>query len=53
MRFDETVYRMLGENLAGLTREREFILDPETYYKRSTSSGRMPGALVNDFTLTL
>jgi predicted Zn-dependent protease len=53
MRFDETIYRMLGENLLGLTAERDLILDSNTYYARSTGSGRMPGALVEDFTFTL
>jgi predicted Zn-dependent protease len=53
MRFDETLYRMLGENLLGLTAERDFILDSGTYGARSTSSSRVPGALVKDFTFTL
>ena len=53
MRFDETVYRLLGENLIALTAEREFILDPGSYFHRSTDSARLPGALVDDFTLTL
>jgi predicted Zn-dependent protease len=53
MRFDETLYRMLGENLAGLTTERDFILDSGTYGSRSTGSSRMPGALINEFTFTL
>jgi predicted Zn-dependent protease len=53
MRFDETVYRMLGEQLVGLTAEREFILDPGSYFQRSTDSARLPGALVDEFTLTL
>ena len=53
MRFDETIYRMLGDNLAGLTAERELILDPGSYFQRSTDSARLPGAFVDDFTLTL
>jgi predicted Zn-dependent protease len=53
MRFDETIYRMLGENLVGMTAERELILDPGTYFQRSTDSARLPGALVEDFSLTL
>lgn len=53
MRFDETLYRMLGDRLVALTAERELILDPGTYYQRSTDSARLPGALVDDFTLTL
>jgi predicted Zn-dependent protease len=53
MRFDETIYRALGEKLVGLTRERAFILDASTYYQRSTGSWRLPGALIDDFTFTL
>jgi predicted Zn-dependent protease len=53
MRFDETLYRLLGEKLAALTTEREFILDPSTYGGRSTASSHMPGAIVEDFTFTL
>ncbi len=53
MRFDETAYRMLGDNLVGFTQERELILDPDTYFRRKTTSGRLPGALVEDFTFTL
>jgi predicted Zn-dependent protease len=52
MRFDETVYRMLGENLIGLTAEREWIVDSSTYSQRSTATTRLPGALIDDFTLT-
>jgi len=37
----------------GFTRERDWILDPDTYVQRSTSSGRIPGALVEDFPFTL
>jgi predicted Zn-dependent protease len=53
MRFDETLYRLLGGNLVALTAERELILDPSTYGARSTASSRMPGAIVDDFTFTL
>lgn len=53
MRFDETLYRMFGENLLALTAERDLLLDPSTYQARSTSSARIPGALVQDFTFTL
>ena len=53
MRFDETVYRMLGERLVALTAERELILDPGTYFQRSTDSAHLPGALIDEFTLTL
>ena len=53
MRFDETAYRMFGENLVGLTSEREMILASDTYGGRSTSSARLPGAIVKDFAFTL
>jgi predicted Zn-dependent protease len=53
MRFDESIYRMFGDNLLGLTDERSFMLDGSTYRRRSTGSSRVPGALVRDFTFTL
>lgn len=53
MRFDETLYRMLGDNLVGLTREVELLPDSNSYGGRSTRSLRLPGALVEDFALTL
>ena len=53
MRFDESIYRVLGQNLLGLTQERDLILDSETYGGRSTRSGRLPGAIVDEFAFTL
>jgi predicted Zn-dependent protease len=53
MRFDESLYRMFGEHLLGLTVERDFLLDSSTYRRRSTNSDRLPGALAEDFTFTL
>jgi predicted Zn-dependent protease len=53
MRFDDSIYRILGANLAGLTREREFLLDASTYGARSTHSARLPGALLSALRLTL
>jgi predicted Zn-dependent protease len=53
MRFDETAYRVLGENLLALTKERDFIPNPSTYGSRSTDSTRVPGVLVKDFHFTL
>jgi len=53
MRFDETAYRALGENLLALTAERDFLPDSATYHGRSTGSARLPGALIEDFRLTL
>ena len=53
MRFDDSVYSMLGENLIGFTTKRELLIDSGTYEERSTSSARLPGALVNNFKMTL
>jgi predicted Zn-dependent protease len=53
MRFDDSVYRMLGANLVDFTRERELLLDASTYSERSTSSARLPGALLQSLRLTL
>ena len=53
MRFDESIYHILGDCLEGLTREHEHILDAGSYEWRSRASARLPGALVNDFTFTL
>jgi predicted Zn-dependent protease len=53
MRFDDSAYRVLGENLEALTQERDLVPDADTYGERSTVSMRTPGALVRDFALTL
>jgi len=53
MRFDESLYRILGEGLEGLTRERELLVDAHSYESRATSGYRLPGALVDGFLLTL
>ena len=53
MRFDDSVYSMLGDNLIGFTSKRELLIDSGTYEERSTSSARLPGALVNNFKMTL
>ena len=53
MRFDDTAYRILGSNLIGLTRERDWLLDSASYGERSTGSARLPGALLRQLALTL
>jgi predicted Zn-dependent protease len=53
MRFDDTLYRMLGSNLVALTRERELLLESSTYGSRALASVTLPGALVSDMTFTL
>jgi predicted Zn-dependent protease len=53
MRFDDSAYRVLGENLVGLSTERDWLLDAGSYGERSSGSARLPAAIVNDFQLTL
>lgn len=53
MRFDETIYSLLGNQLLGLTAEREMLLDSSSYGARSTHSARLPGALVDEMSFTL
>ncbi|RZI40647.1 TldE/PmbA family protein [Herbaspirillum sp. HC18] len=53
MRFDDSLFRLLGDKLLGLTSEREFLIDTDTYGARSTASAMVPGALVRDFVFVL
>jgi len=53
MRFDDSIYRMLGTELQALTREREWIQSRNTYGQRSVESSRVPGALLSGLMLTL
>lgn len=53
LRFDDTIFRMLGTNLEALTRDTELRLDSSTYMQRSLSSMRLPGALLTSMRFTL
>jgi predicted Zn-dependent protease len=53
MRFDDSMYRMMGSNLVALTAGRDWRLSTDTYDSRSTASMHIPGALIDDFRLTL
>ena len=53
MRFDESIYDTLGKKLLGLTQETEWLLETDTYERRSVASMRLPGLLVDGFNFTL
>ena len=53
LRFDDSIYRLLGESLVDLTRSRELLPDSSTYGERQTSSARLPGALLRGLRFTL
>ncbi|MBI6976035.1 MULTISPECIES: TldD/PmbA family protein [Pseudomonas] len=53
MRFDDSVYQLLGSQLEALTADRELLLSASTYDQRNTASNLLPGVLVKRLTLTL
>ncbi len=53
MRFDDTVYHLLGDGLLGLSDAAELLPSASTYGARSTASQRVPGALIQDVAFTL
>lgn len=53
MRWDDTLYRMLGENLEALTDAPQWILNNGTYGHRSVQTSRVPGALLRRMAFTL
>ena len=53
MRFDDSLFRLLGEQLEALTVERALLVDTDTYGARHTASSLLPGALVKRVELVL
>jgi predicted Zn-dependent protease len=53
MRFDDSVLRMLGVGLSHLTSQAETIADARTYGARQLGSVTTPGAIIQEFRLTL
>ncbi len=53
MRFDDSIYSLLGEHLSGLTEERDFIMDSSTYESRNAGGMCLPGALIDRCRFTL
>lgn len=53
MRFDESIYKIFGENLLHLTKERDLIVENSTYDERATACAVLPGIIVKDVRFTL
>lgn len=53
LRFDDDLYRFLGEGLVALTQEQTFLPDVGTYDQRSLGGMWMPGMLIDQFRYTL
>jgi predicted Zn-dependent protease len=53
MRFDDSLYRMLGVHLVDLSDEPQLMLSSESYGSRQLTSVRLPGALISEMAFTL
>jgi predicted Zn-dependent protease len=53
MRFDVSLWTVLGSALEALTAERDLCVETSTYFRRSAGGSLVPGALISDFRLTL
>lgn len=53
MRFDESLYRCLGDQLEAVTVEQMIDPSTDTYYSRGLGGKKVPGLLIKDFTFTL
>ena len=53
MRFDDSVFRLFGRELAGLTTERELLVSSDTYRQRNVGSMHLPGAVLREMAFTL
>ncbi|WP_345813636.1 metallopeptidase TldD-related protein [Paraburkholderia sp. PREW-6R] len=53
MRFDDSLYRLLGSELEQLGSQAELLLSDSTWGERATGGMQLPGILVRSFELTL
>ncbi|TCK33545.1 putative Zn-dependent protease [Paraburkholderia sp. BL8N3] len=53
MRFDDSPYRLLGDQLEAVGAQTELLLSDATWGERATGGMRLPGVLARSFELTL
>lgn len=53
MRWDDSLFRLLGSQLEGLTSQPQWLMSTSTYEQRSVQTMRVPGALVSAMSFTL
>jgi predicted Zn-dependent protease len=53
LRFDDSLYAFLGENLEAVTDFQSFVADVDTYGGRALGGCLVPGMMIRDFTFTL
>ncbi len=53
LRWDESLYNMLGTKLEAVTRERHLLVESSTYEHRQVGGSYLPGILVDSLSFTL
>ena len=53
LRFDDSLYSFLGDNLEAVTNQQSFIPNVDTYEVRGLGGSFVPGMLLKNFTFTL
>lgn len=53
MRWDDSIYNILGKNLEALTKERHLIVESSTYEGRECGGSLLPGILLKSLSFTL
>lgn len=53
MRFDDSLFHILGDKLLALTQETEVIMDDRSYGERHTGGTIVPGALLSEMSFVL
>jgi len=53
LRFDESLYRILGSELEAVSRQSLRLPETDTYQERSLGGSQVPGMLIRDFRFTL
>ena len=53
LRFDDSLYSFLGENLEAVTTQQSFVPNVDTYESRGLGGSFVPGILTKNFTFTL
>ena len=48
-----SIYRIFGEKILAITKDREMIIDTSTYDERATSCAILPGIIAEDVSFTL
>lgn len=53
LRFDDSLYRVLGDKLEALTARRSLVANPSSYERRALGGSLLPGILVDGLTFNL